>query len=206
MYAFIRGTLFQLNTDSVVIDNNGVGYQIQVPASDLYNMPQVGQELMLYTYFTFSENAGVNLYGFLTEDEKELYLMLTSVSGVGPKAGLAVLSALTPRELKFAILTEDEKSICRASGVGPKMARRIILELKDKLDFSDAEGSDDTAAAQSGAADIPALSDAKSDVILALTSLGYSGTEALAAISKVDNAMDMDTETLLKEALKKLAL
>jgi Holliday junction DNA helicase RuvA len=200
MYAYISGTLEGVTENYIIVDNQGIGYQICVSAQTITSLPAKGSQVQIFTEFVVSENTGVTLYGFLSQEEKDTFLLLNTVSGVGPKAALAILSVLTPRDLRFAIISEDEKEITRANGVGPKAARRIILELKDKVDIISEDGFD--ISSSSGASEIMA----SDDVLLALTSLGYSASEALRAINSVVGASDMDQSVLLKEALKKLAL
>lgn len=200
MYAYIKGILAAENESSVVIDNGGIGYLVSVSARTITSLPPKGSEVTLYTEFTASENAGVVLYGFLSQEEKDMFILLQSVSGVGPKAAMAVLSVLSPRELTMSIAAEDEKSITRANGVGPKAAKRIILELKDKVDYT--AGLAEEAVKN----DIDISAGGFDDVLFAMTSLGYSSAEALGAIRSVEGAEDMDSGTLLRESLKKLAL
>ena len=136
MYAYIEGTIAFLEEDRVVLDAGGIGYEIMVGQRDLVAMDAVGSRTRLYTYFQVSEN-GIGLYGFLQYEDKKFFEKLISVNGVGPKAGLAILGTLSVSDLKFAILGEDEKAITKAPGVGPKLAKRIILDLKDKVDLAE---------------------------------------------------------------------
>ena len=143
------------------------------------------------------------LYGFLTKDDLELFKLLISVSGIGPKGGLAILSTLEADDLRFAILSGDAKAISKAPGVGGKTAQRVILELKDKLSLEEAfeaktEHVQKNAAATGGSV--------KNDAVMALTALGYSSTESLKAVSAVEITEDMDVEEVLKAALKHLSL
>ncbi|MCR5451171.1 MAG: Holliday junction branch migration protein RuvA [Lachnospiraceae bacterium] len=200
MYAYIKGTLAGESASNIIIDNGGIGYLITVSARTVSSLPPKGSELTIYTEFIASENTGVVLYGFLSQEEKEMFILLQSVNGVGPKAAINILSVMTPEELTLAIAGEDEKAITRANGVGPKAAKRIILELKDKVDLS--FGVSDNYPAS----DTNMESSSFEDVLLALTSMGYSSSEALGAIRKVENADDMNSSILLREALKKLAL
>lgn len=202
MYYFIEGKAEYISEDSVVIATvGGVGYEILMPKNDLANIQRGDEDVRIFTYFQASEN-GVGLYGFLTENERKLFLMLISVNGVGPKAGLSILSVLSETDLKYAILSNDSKAISKAPGIGAKTAQRIILELKDKIDpeFM-TEGAEDESAASLSAMD----SSEKNDAYLALVALGYSATEAMRAVRKVQGADDMSTNELVKEALKNLA-
>ncbi|MBQ5485686.1 MAG: Holliday junction branch migration protein RuvA [Lachnospiraceae bacterium] len=201
MIAYIDGTVEQITATALILDHEGVGYEIHMPVGDLPGVGKRGDTCRIYTTLSFSENTGVVLYGFLTMEEKEMYLLLTTVSGVGPKAALAILSVLSPQDLKFAIVGEDEKSITVANGVGPKMARRVILELKDKVDLEAAVSSD----VSTGSDPMQISSTVREDVLLGLTAMGFSGAEAMSAIAAVEDAAELDSTALLKAALKKLA-
>ncbi len=200
MYSYIRGEIAEISTDSVVIDNNGIGYQVFLPVSDLSKAGPVGETRLIYTYFQVSEN-GIGLYGFLTKGERELFLLLITVNGVGPKAAMSILSVLSENDLRFAILSEDAKAISKAPGVGPKTAKMVILTLKDKIDPGFMENAGTMVSDTPG--QVMADSD-RNDAYLALTSLGYDAATALRALDSVEGASDMSSEQLLKEALKKL--
>ncbi len=200
MYSYIRGEIAEISTDSVVIDNNGIGYQVFLPVSDLSKAGPVGETRLIYTYFQVSEN-GIGLYGFLTKGERELFLLLITVNGVGPKAAMSILSVLSENDLRFAILSEDAKAISKAPGVGPKTAKMVILTLKDKIDPGFMENAGTMVSDTPG--QVMADSD-RNDAYLALTSLGYDAATALKALDSVEGASDMSSEQLLKEALKKL--
>lgn len=202
MYAYIKGELAEINTDHIVIEAGGIGYQVFISLQTFDYLPSVGEDLKIYTYLYLREDAMI-LYGFLTKDDLELFKLLISVSGIGPKGGLAILSTLEADDLRFAILSGDAKAISKAPGVGGKTAQRVILELKDKLSLEDAfeaktEHVQKNAAAVGGSV--------KNDAVMALTALGYSSTESLKAISAVEITEDMDVEEVLKAALKHLSL
>ncbi len=200
MFAYIEGTIEEITVDSVVLDHEGIGYQIFLPVSDLERLVRGTHNVRIHTHFQVSET-GVALFGFLSREEKEMFLLLLSVNGVGPKAALSVMGSLTLDELRFAILSEDSKTISKAPGIGPKSAKRIILDLKDKIDMEEAVGIRlDAGAAEIGNAGV------KNDTIAALVALGYSGTEALRAYNEIENADALDTDAALKECLKKMAL
>ena len=194
MYAYIKGELAEINTDHIVVEAGGIGYQVFISLQTF--------DLKIYTYLYLREDAMI-LYGFLTKDDLELFKLLISVSGIGPKGGLAILSTLEADDLRFAILSGDAKAISKAPGVGGKTAQRVILELKDKLSLEDAfeaktEHVQKNAAAAGGSV--------KNDAVMALTALGYSSTESLKAVSAVEITEDMDVEEVLKAALKHLSL
>ena len=202
MYAYIKGELAEINTDHIVIEAGGIGYQVFISLQTFDYLPSVGENLKIYTYLYLREDAMI-LYGFLTKDDLELFKLLISVSGIGPKGGLSILSTLEADDLRFAILSGDAKAISKAPGVGGKTAQRVILELKDKLSLEDAfeaktEHVQKNAAAAGGSV--------KNDAVMALTALGYSSTESLKAVSAVEITEDMDVEEVLKAALKYLSL
>ncbi len=199
MLAYIRGRVADMDEESVILENGGIGYRILAPAPVLREL-SVGREAKLHTYLHVREDA-LTLYGFLRRDELTMFRLLIGVSGIGPKGALGVLSAVTSDELRFAVLSEDVKTISRAPGIGVKTAKKLILELKDKLSLEEALGS----LAEDGREE-PADQDRKGEAVQALTALGYSSAEALRAVSQVEEAGQMDTETLLKAALKHMAL
>lgn len=196
MYAYIKGKIEHISDDSFIIENNGIGYLIMSSANVIGKL-SVHEQTTVYTYLHVRED-GVALFGFLTQDEITVFKMLISVSGIGPKGALAIMSVLTVDELRIAVLSEDHKAIAKANGVGAKTAQRVVIELKDKFKLDDV---------LSGIADENELPDTGSNDIItetamALTSLGYSNVEALRAIKKVKDADKMSVEDLLKSALK----
>lgn len=201
MYAYIKGELTEIHTDHIVLEAGGIGYQIFIPGQTLQSLPPLGEEMKVYTYLYIREDAMI-LYGFLTRDDLELFRKLISVSGIGPKGGLSILSALDADDLRFAILSGDAKAIAKAPGIGAKTAQRVILELKDKMSLEDA--FEKKAEHVKGAAS--AEPSVKQDAVMALTALGYSSTESLKAVSAVQITEDMDVEEVLKAALKHLSL
>jgi Holliday junction DNA helicase RuvA len=202
MYAYIRGELAEINMDHIVIETAGIGYQIFIPGHTFEYLPSVGETLKVYTYLYLREDAMI-LYGFLTRDDMELFKQLISVSGIGPKGGLAILSTLDADDLRFAILSGDSKAIAKAPGIGAKTAQRVILELKDKMSVEEAFEKK-TEHVQMQQASGNGL--VKNDAVMALTALGYSSTESLRAVSAVEITGDMDVEAVLKAALKHLSL
>lgn len=202
MIAYLNGRVADISEENLVIEVAHIGYNVRVPASVTALLPPVGEEVRIYTYMSVREDA-VALYGFLTKDDLEMYKQLITVSGVGPKAGLAILSALSADELRMAVISRDAKAIAKAQGIGAKTAQRIILELKDKISLEDTVFMKDSV---SDAAVIPASGDigrAKAEAVEALTALGYSSSDALRAVKAVEQD-DMDVEALLKAALKKM--
>lgn len=196
----LTGKIVKKSMSAVVLSCGGVGYYAQCPASVAGALPGVGKEATLYTVMSVTEN-DVSLYGFATEEQQACFEMLTAVSGVGPKVGLAILSVMEPQRVALAISAGDHKAFKAASGVGPKLAQRIVLELKDKVakGFVDGISLEDVAGAASGE---PATQSA-SQAISALVSLGYSQSEAALAISKIDATLPV--EEIIKLALRGMA-
>ena len=196
MYYYIKGTLAARGGSYIVVDAGGVGYMIFTPSPE--KAPAQGSAVTVYTYLNVREDA-MELYGFMTEEEKKLFLQLISVSGVGPKAGLALLSAASPQQIMTAIITGDTKTLTKAQGVGPKAAKRIILELKDKLDPAELGIDGDEGVIIDN--DEPVM-DARAEALSALVVLGYSAADATNVLMKLDAALS--TEELIKKALVKL--
>lgn len=204
MIAFLRGEVADITEGSVVLDVNGVGYEVFVPGQLISMLDGIGQDLKLYTYMQVREDAVV-LFGFLTKDDLQMFKMLIGVNGVGPKAGLGILSALGADDLRFAILADDAKRISKAPGIGAKTAQKIILELKDKLDLEDAFEKKLASDKLSPEVSAAAGSQVVQDAVQALVALGYGSTEALKVVRSVKPTDDMDVEDILKEALKRMA-
>ena len=133
MYSYIKGELVDVAGDHIVVDNNGIGYQMFISSSTHFHMPAIGEDVKVYTYLNVKEDA-LQLFGFLTKEELELFKLLITVNGIGPKNALGILGTLEPADLRFAIMAEDAKAISKAPGVGAKSAQRIIIELRDKID------------------------------------------------------------------------
>lgn len=193
----LNGKILKKSLDQVVISCAGVGYQVQVPSSVAGALPAVGQEATLYTCMNVTES-DVSLFGFADEEQQACFKMLTAVSGVGPKVGLAILSVLTPQRIALAASAGDHKAFTAASGVGPKLAQRITLELKDKVGkglAGSAELGQVSAAAQSAGGVAQAIG--------ALVSLGYSQSEAAQAVARLDASLPV--EELIRLALRGIA-
>ena len=193
MYYSVRGEVINLGPSIAVIECGGVGYKCFTTMNTQKNL-SIGSEVKLYTYLSVREDA-MELFGFYTEEEKNAYMNLIGVSGVGPKVGLAILSALTPSQVSMAIASGDIKTITMAQGVGKKLAQRIVLELKDKFNF----GSD-IEVASNGVAAIPAVSGNVPKAIEALSVLGYSSSDVAPFISTLDP--EQPVEKLIGETLK----
>lgn len=195
MISYIIGVVDSVESDRVVIENHEMGYNVFMPQASI-EMIGVGEKLKIYTYFSVREDA-MQLFGFLTKEELELFKKLISVSGVGPKGGLAIISACPGDSVQMAIISGDAKAISKAQGIGAKTAQRIIIELKDKIDIEDMITGGNTDAGNMN-------STVQSDVVEALAALGYSRTDALNAVKKVVITEDTDVEEALKAALKNI--
>ena len=202
MYAYIKGILAEITEDAIIVENQGIGYEIAVPGQVFDYLPSVGEEVKIYTYHYVREDA-ILLYGFLTKEDVRIFKMLIGVSGIGPKGALAILSVLSTDDLRFAILGDDAKAIAKAPGVGAKTAQRVIIELKDKLSLEDA--FEQKLANQAQKAELTPTVGVKNEAILALTSLGYSQSEALKVLQGIEISPDDQVEDVLKMALKQMA-
>ena len=201
MISYIKGELTEVFEDTVVVETNGIGYNIRVPGSVLDRLPSVGSSVRIYTYLYVKEDA-MNLFGFLNRDDLSVFKLLLNVSGIGPKGALAILSTIGPDDLRFAVLSEDVKTISSAPGIGAKTAKRLIIELKDKLKLAEVF---ETALANKEK--VQSENDvllAKNEAVEALVALGYASAQAMKAVQQVENAEEKDSEQILKEALKKL--
>ena len=201
MISYIKGILEDMSPGMVVVDNHGIGYQMMVPMRG-ESFPKIGQEIKSYTHMHVRED-DVSLFGFLSKEEKEAFELLIGVNGIGPKVGLSVLSTLSVYELKMAVISEDVKTISKTPGLGPKGAKKLILELKDKLSFEELEEDGVGAEIFDTSAD---SSDSVMITIEGLVSLGYSKSEAAIAVNKVEDAKDLTPEELLKKALKNIMI
>ena len=193
----LTGTLLEKSIDNVVIDVQGVGFSIAVPSTVQGVLPAPGEKCTLYTYLSVKEDA-LDLYGFADKAEQKAFKTLISVSGVGPKAGLSILSVLSPQKIALAVTTGDYKAFTAANGVGPKVAQRIVLELKGKFSNDDVAGVSMADVSKAAVA-----TGSVSQAISALIALGYNQSQAALAVSKLDS--DLDVQTLIKQALKLLA-
>lgn len=201
MISYIKGILEDMSPGMVVVDNHGIGYQMMVPMRG-ESFPKIGQEIKIYTHMHVRED-DVSLFGFLSKEEKEAFELLIGVNGIGPKVGLSVLSTLSVYELKMAVISEDVKTISKTPGLGPKGAKKLILELKDKLSFEELVEDGVGAEIFDTSAD---SSDSVMITIEGLVSLGYSKSEAAIAVNKVEDAKDLTPEELLKKALKNIMI
>ena len=193
----LTGKIIKKTLNAVVICCGGVGYYAQCPASVAGALPGVGKEATIYTVMSVTEN-DVSLYGFASEEQQACFELLTSVSGVGAKVGLAILSVMEPDRVALAISAGDHKAFKAASGVGPKLAQRITLELKDKVGKGLAAGT-----GFSGNVAAPAPSSAPAQAVAALVSLGYAPSDAAAAVARVDETLSV--QEIITIALRSLS-
>lgn len=196
MISYISGKLAETSAEQIVIESNGFGMNIKVPASVLPGLPSIGSDVKIYTYMYVREDM-INLYGFLNRDDLEFFKLMLNISGIGPKGALSVLSYATPDELRMAILTDDEKKISSAPGIGKKTAQRLVLELKDKIS-SPLSGDE-----------ISVKSDELSDGVVqeaieALGALGIAYSEAASAVKKAGDIENLSVEEIIKRALKNI--
>jgi Holliday junction DNA helicase RuvA len=208
LYAYIKGTLEEITEDNIVVEAGGIGYNVNVSANTAGLLPSLGDEIKIYTYTLVREDT-FSLYGFLTRDDLNVFKQLITVNGIGPKGGLAILSVMSADDLRLAIVSGDAKMIARAPGIGKKTAERVILDLRDKISMEDVlSGGIDGGmkeAAPSGASHGSGADNAvRKEAIEALTALGYSLSDATAAVRKVEITEDTTVEDVLKLALKNI--
>lgn len=200
MIAYLKGTLEEVGEDHIVVDVHDIGYLVKVSLRVIEGMPALGSRVKIHTYKYVREDM-IALYGFLTKDDLQMFLLLLGVSGVGPKGALGILSVFSAQELRLAILAQDAKTIAKAPGIGAKTAQRMLIDLKDKVS---AEETFEKMGVDLGSVSYDAAenTDVRSDAVEALTALGYSPSESLKAVRAVEITEDMDSESVLKAALK----
>ena len=198
MFSYIQGRVEEINPEGIVLDHDGIGYEIGLPQSSLSQLRRQMQ-LRVYTYLQVRDD-GLSLFGFLKREDLDLFKLLIGVGGIGPKGALSILGVLSVDQLRFAIAAGDDKTIAQAPGIGKKTAQRVILDLRDKIDFTQTlEAQLDSKTSDSSSDDI------RGEAILALNALGYSSAEALQAIRDLDIS-SMSVEDLIRAGLKELAL
>ena len=190
MIAYIKGTVDHTTDQTVVIENQGIGYTIFAASATIGRLPR-NEEVQIHTYMQVKED-DISLYGFLNQDELQLFRLLISISGIGPKVGMAILGIMSPFQIMAAIVNQDAVAFSKVPGVGKKTAQRITLELQDKIKSTSQDDSTVTLA-----------SSEKQDAIDALLSLGYGRNESMKAVLAVATE-DMKTEQIIKLALKNL--
>ncbi len=199
MIAYIKGELSEVTEEAIVVENNGIGYKVIVPFSVIHQLPSSGSEVKIYTYMYVREDA-MKLYGFLRKDDLNIFKLLITVNGIGPKGALGILSVITPDDLRFAVLSDDVKTISKAPGIGTKTAKKLILELKDKLKLEEAfETKLSHTEEVVGSVNTENI---RNEAVMALIALGYSNVDALKAVRQVKLTENMTVEELLKKSLK----
>ena len=191
----LNGILEEKMTDTAVISCGGVGYAVSCSANTLSSLPQVGDKVFIFTVLSVKEN-GIDLFGFATQKERDAFKLLCTVSGVGPKLALSVLSTYDPDRLALLVASGDSKAVTACPGVGPRLAQRIVLELKDKILQLDISGIGEVVSSVSNGT-------ASADAIAALISLGFSQSEAASAVAGLP--ADLSTEDMIASALRSLA-
>lgn len=200
MIAYLKGILEEIGNDYIVVDVNNIGYQVKVSLRVIEGLPGLGSQIRVHTY-TYVREDVIALYGFLTKDDLQMFLLLLGVNGVGPKGALGVLSVFSAQELRLAIVAQDSKTIAKAPGIGAKTAQRMLIDLKDKVSVEETfEKMGGEAVGISNAKSENA--GARSDAIEALTALGYSASESMKAVNAVEITEDMSSDAILKMALR----
>lgn len=201
MIASVKGKLETVTAESVIIDVNGFGVESIVPSAVFNDLPKIGDDIRLYTYLHVREDI-MQLYGFLEKEDLEFFKLLITVNGIGPKAGIAILSSIPTDILTFAILSEDIKTIEKAQGIGAKTAKKLVLELKDKVGIINNKTI--TSENHDYFVKESINNEVKGEAVEVLIALGYSRTESMKAISQIEFAKDITAEELVKLALKNL--
>jgi Holliday junction DNA helicase RuvA len=206
MFSYIKGELVEVNSEGAVVDVNGIGYDIRMPLSTLDDLPSTGSDVKIHTYLHVREDY-VGLFGFITRDDLDTFKLLITVNGIGPKGALGILSAITPDDLRFAVLSNDVKAITKAPGIGAKTASKLILELKDKLKLEDVfeeklanqiEGQIQLGSTGNS------VNQKRNEAIQALVVLGYTNTDAAKVVRKITITEVMTVEDIIKISLKSL--
>ena len=200
MISYIKGELVACEENKVIVENGGIGYSIFMPTKSIGCLPQTGNMVKIHTYLNVKEDL-MQLFGFLTKDDLDVFKLVITVNGIGPKGGLAILSQLTPDELRFAVMEKDIKAISAAQGIGRKTAEKLIIELKDKLSIEDCLNKTEESDLLSPGNTEQGV---RQDAVQALVALGYGSTDALRAVRNVEIGDSTTVEDVLKSALKYL--
>lgn len=203
MIAYVKGIVEDISEDNAVIDVGGIGYNIRISADTAARLPGVGETAKLYTYTSVKEDS-VQLFGFLSRNDLDIFRKCITVSGIGPKGAQAILSTLDADSLRFAIMTGDVKAISRAPGIGARTAERLILELKGKIQTADTEIGREIAGGNSLRGTVTEENPQKREAVEALVSLGYGQAESVKAVNAIEGIENMDSGAVLKAALKKM--
>ena len=205
MISFLKGYIEEKSEKSIFLDVNGVGYEIYMPTGSASMLPSVGEEVKIHTYLQISEN-GIGLYGFLTKDELNVFKLLITVSGIGPKLGLGILSSIGADELRAAVLSEDADRLAAAPGIGKKTAGRLVIELKDKImalnvAFSEEFVANTVSSKQSESEEAKKL---RENALQVLVALGYAEKEAARAVKEVEITDGMTDDEMVRLSLRQL--
>lgn len=201
MIGYLKGELAEVKESYIVLEVGNIGYEVFLPSSAIMELPSRGSTIKLYTYLHVREDA-ISLFGFLTKDDLEMFKLLITVNGIGPKGALGILSSISADEIRFAVLAEDAKTIAKAPGVGNKTASKLILELKDKFKLESA--FEQKLINQAEKREGSGFFGMREEAIQALTVLGYSAADALKIVNQVEITEDMTSEELLKRCLKRI--
>ncbi len=201
MISYVRGELVAIEEEKVILDVNGIGYGVFMPGQAMGMLPPIGEEIRLHTYLNVREDA-MQLFGFLTRDDLQVFKLLIGVSGIGPKGALNILSQLTPDELRYAVMINDPKVIATAPGIGKKTAEKLIIELKDKLSIEDILNH--SVSQESSIKTNNYMNEVQTEAIQALVALGYGNAEAMKAVKKITITEEMTVEDVLKLGLKNI--
>ena len=204
MISFIYGELVDISDNNIVVNNNGIGFEINIPKTVHDKLPSINENICLHTYFQVKED-GMALFGFLKKEELAVFKLLITVNGIGPKGALAILSSTTVDELRIAVLADDAKAIAKTHGIGAKTAGKLILELKDKFKLEDIIGCFEmTASDQSSQLYTQGTTGLREDAIQALKALGFSNSEAIKAVKSVQITLDITVQDIIKASIKRV--
>lgn len=201
MIGYLKGELAEIKESYIVLEVGNIGYEVYLPTNAIMDLPSLGSTMKLYTYLHVREDA-IGLFGFLSKDDLEMFKLLITVNGIGPKGALGILSSISADEIRFAVLAEDVKTIAKAPGIGNKTASKLILELKDKFKLETA--FEQRMMNQMQSKDTSGIVSKREEAAQALTVLGYSGTDALKIVNQIDITEEMTSEEILKQCLKKM--
>jgi Holliday junction DNA helicase RuvA len=201
MIRFLKGIVADLTAEEVVLEVGGIGYAIKVPSSVIDSVRTTGIEIKLYTYMSVKED-GVTLFGFLAKDDLDMFKKVISVSGIGPKGGLGIISTLSADGVRLAVLSNDAKAISKAPGIGAKTASKLIIELKDKIDIEDAFEQSKSASTVATSSVNIMNNEVTADAIQALIALGYSNSDVLKAVRSIEIDESTSTQDIIKAALR----
>lgn len=201
MISYLKGELSEVKESYIVIEVGNIGYEVGLPSSSIMELPSIGSTIKVYTYLHVREDA-IGLFGFLTKDDLEMFKLLITVNGIGPKGALGILSSISADEIRFAVLADDAKTIAKAPGIGNKTASKLILELKDKFKLETA--FEQKLVNQAERKEGSGIFAKKEEAVQALVVLGYSGADALKIVNQIEITEDMTSDQILKLCLKKM--